>query len=206
MGLNKGESAGMIYLSVANGKLVQQVKEQTTTSVSRINKVDKTVHEEFFKDLTGVITKIETKENEFGKQWQIVFQDGDSKYMVQMPYSGRYSSSFLKALPNITQGQPVRFMPWEMKDKNDSTKKVTGVTLYQDDGNGFVKIPSAFTKEDPNGLPQMKKVKVKGKETWDDSEMMEFLEDMAKRWLLLTPKAKEPEDKLPFDEPEAAPF
>jgi hypothetical protein len=139
--------------------------------------------EEKFKDLTGIITGIATKENDYGKQYQITFTDGDEKYIVCMPYSSRYSASFLKALPNIDGAKLVKFMPWSMIDKNDATKKITGVTLYQNDGNGFVKIVPAFTKEDPNGLPQMKKIKVKGKETWDDSEMSEFLENVAKEWM-----------------------
>lgn len=184
MALNKGENAGMIYLSVANGKLVRQLKEATKDTTSRVNKTGRTVHEEFYKDLTGVITSIETKENDYGKQWQIVFTDGEDKYMVQMPYSGRYPSSFLKALPNLTNNLPVRFMPWEMQDKNDANKKVTGVTLYQDqDGNGMTKVLPGFTKEDPNGLPEMKKKRIKGKDVWDDTDMMEFLEDFAKRWI-----------------------
>lgn len=200
MALNKGENAGMVYLSVANGKLVQQHKEANANTVQRETKVGKIVHEEFFKDLTGVITRIETKENDYGKQWQIVFEDGAEKYMVQMPYSGRYSSSFLKALPNVRQGQPVRFMPWEMQDKNNPTKKVTGVTLYQDDGNGMAKVPSAYTKEEPNGLPEMKKIKVKGKDTWDDSEMCDFLEKMAKAWIATSPATadSDAEEEAPF--------
>jgi hypothetical protein len=153
------------------------------TLCERITKTGKQVFEEKFKDLTGIITGIATKENNYGKQYQITFTDGDEKYIVCMPYSSRYSASFLKALPNIDGAKLVKFMPWSMIDKNDATKKITGVTLYQNDGNGFVKIVPAFTKEDPNGLPQMKKIKVKGKETWDDSEMSEFLENVAKEWM-----------------------
>lgn len=183
MSLNKGENTGIIYLSVSNGKLVKQVKEATSESVSRVNKTGRQVHEVFYKDLMAIITKIETKENDYGKQWHIMFVDGDENYLVQMPYSGRYSSSFLKALPNVKKGIPVRLMPWEMQDKNDATKKVTGITMYQDDGNGIVKVPVAFTKDEPNGMPPMEQVKVKGKLTWDDSELMAFLEGIAKRWI-----------------------
>lgn len=184
MALNKGEGAGTIYLSVANGKLVRQYKQATKDSIERVNKTGKVVHEEFYKDLTGVITAIETKENDYGKQWLVVFTDGDDRYVVQMPYSGRYSSAFLKALPNVKKGVAVKFMPWEMTDKNDPSKKITGITMYQDqDGNGFTKVPSAFTKEDPNGLPEMVKQKVKGKLVWDDTDMMAFLEDVAKAWI-----------------------
>jgi hypothetical protein len=197
MALNKGEGAGIIYLSVANGKLVRQFKEATSETAQRINKVGKVVYEEFFKDLTGIISKIETKENDYGKQWQIAFLDGEEKYTVQMPYSGRYSSSFLKALPNLIKGQPVRFMPWEMQDKTDAAKKVTGVTMYQDqDGNGMTKVPPAYTKKDPNGLPEMKKQKIKGKLTWDDSDMMEFLEAQAKEWISKT--EDKPAEEAPF--------
>ncbi len=200
MALNKGSNAGMIYLSVSNGKLVQQLRDATPESTSRVNKVGKTVNEVFYKDLTGIIAGIETKENDYGKQWQIIFQDGEDKYMVQMPYSGRYSSSFLKALPNVKHGETLRFMPWEMQDKNDANKKVTGITMYQNDGNGMVKIKPFFTKDDPNGLPEMKQVKVKGKMTWDDSEMMAFLEDYSKRWIGATVKSSE------GDAGEPAPF
>lgn len=184
MALNKGENAGTIYLSVANGKLVRKHQAATKETVTRIStKNGKTYHEEFFKDLTGVISKIETKENDFGKQWQIVFTDGEDRYMVQLPYSSRYSSSFLKALPNVKHNTPVRFMPWEMQDKNNPAKMVNGITLYQNDGNGEVKIPPAFTKEEPKGMPEMRKVKVKGKETWDDSDLTEFLEAQAMTWI-----------------------
>lgn len=201
MGLNKSENAGTVYLSVANGKLVQQHKQANANTVERVNKTGRTVYEEFFKDLTGVIKKIETKENDYGKQWQILFLDGGDKYLVQMPYSGRYSSSFLKALPNLKQGEPVRFMPWEMADKSDSNKKITGVTMYQDqDGNGMTKVLSAYTKEDPNGLPEMTKAKVKGKVIWDDSSMMEFLEAAAREWVAVTPAITDDKDA------EEAPF
>ena len=67
MALNKGENAGTIFLSVSNGKLVRQFKEATKETVQRVNKMGKTVHEEFYKDLTGIISKIETKENDYGR-------------------------------------------------------------------------------------------------------------------------------------------
>ena len=180
MALSK-QSSNTIYLSVADGNLVRSFREATSESTQRVTKTGKLVHEEKYKDLTGLLVGAETKENDFGKQWCLKFKDGEDNYIVNMPYSSRYSSSFLKALPNIDLTKNIKFMPWSMVDKNDATKKVTGITCYQNDGNGMVKVQPAFTKDAPNGLPEMKQIKVKGKVTWDDSDMTEFLENVAKK-------------------------
>jgi len=181
MALSKANGSNTIYLSVADGYLVRSHKEANSNTTQRVTKTGKLVHEEKFKDLTAKLVGAETKENDFGKQWCLKFQDGEETYIVNMPYSSRYSASFLKALPNIDLTKNIKFMPWSMVDKNDATKKVTGITCYQNDGNGMVKVQPAFTKDAPNGLPEMKQIKVKGKVTWDDSDMTEFLENVAKK-------------------------
>jgi len=175
MALSNLGGTNLTYLSVSDGNLVRQHKTANDRTTERVTKTGKLVFEERFKDLTGNITNVNTRENDYGKQWQLTFQDGADTYIVSMPYSSRYASSFLKALPNINIEEPLRFMPWAMKDKNDVSKTVTGITMYQD----YTKIAPAYTKDAPNGLPQMEKIKVKGKEQWDDSAMMEFLEQTA---------------------------
>jgi hypothetical protein len=175
MALSNLGGTNTTYLSVADGNLVRQHKQATERTTERLTKTGKLVYEERFKDLTAKLENITTRTNEYGTQWQLEFTDGDATYIVSLPYSSRYSSSFLKALPNVDVSKELRFMPWAMKDKQDATKTITGVTLYQDGE----KIAPAYTKENPNGLPQMVKIKVKGKEQWDDSDMMQFLEQMA---------------------------
>ena len=195
MALSQLGGTNTIYLSVADGNLVRQHKQATERTTERITKTGKLVYEERFKDLTAKLVKIDTKENDYGKQWQLNFTDGEVTYIVSLPFSSRYASSFLKALPNVNLYKEVRFMPWAMKDKNDATKTITGITLYQD-GN---KIAPAYTKEEPNGLPQMTKIKVKGKEQWDDSDMMLFLENMANNiFSVLTATELEDNDETPF--------
>lgn len=186
MGINKGENAGAMYLSVANGKLVLKHKEpKEGVTTSRVNKVGNTVHEEFFKDLTGRITDIRKKENsQYGDQVEIVVKDGGELFILQMQFSSRYSASFLKALPNVSATEDVRIMPWQMDDKNKPGKQVSGITLYQGE-----KIPPAYTKEDPNGLPELEKKKVKGVFVYDDTEMMEFLWEEATKWLSVAKSA-----------------
>ena len=175
MALSQLGGANTTYLSVADGNLVRQHKQANERTAERLTKTGKLVFEERFKDLTAKLDGITTRENDYGKQWQLRFQDGGDYYVISLPYSSRYASSFLKALPNIDLSKEIRFMPWAMKDKMDATKTITGITLYQDGE----KIAPYYTKEDPKGLPQMVKIKVKGKEQWDDSDMMTFLEEMA---------------------------
>ena len=175
MALSNLGGTNLTYLSVSDGNLVRQHKTANDRTTERVTKTGKLVFEERFRDLTGLIVNVNTRENDYGKQWQLTFEDEDDTYIVSMPYSSRYASSFLKALPNINIEEPLRFMPWAMKDKNDVSKTVTGITMYQDS----TKIAPAYTKDEPNGLPQMQKIKVKGKEQWDDSAMMEFLEQTA---------------------------
>ena len=175
MALSQLGGVNTTYLSVADGNLVRQHKQANERTTERLTKTGKLVFEERFKDLTAKLDGIATRENDYGKQWQIKFQDQGDFYIVSLPYSSRYASSFLKVLPNIDLSKEIRFMPWAMKDKNDPTKTITGITMYQDGE----KLAPYYTKEDPKGLPQMVKIKVKGKEQWDDSDMMSYLEDMA---------------------------
>lgn len=175
MALSQLGGVNTTYLSVADGNLVRQHKQANAQTTERITKTGKLVYEERFKDLTAKLDGITTRENDYGKQWQLRFQDQSDYYVISLPYSSRYASSFLKALPNLDLSKEVRFMPWAMKDKMDATKTITGITLYQDGE----KIAPYYTKEDPKGLPQMVKIKVKGKEQWDDTSMMDFLEQMA---------------------------
>ena len=175
MALSNLGGVNTTYLSVADGNLVRQHKQANERTTERLTKTGKLVFEERFKDLTAKLDGITTRENDYGKQWQLRFQDQGDYYVISLPFSSRYASSFLKVLPNIDLSKEIRFMPWAMKDKMDATKTITGITLYQDGE----KVAPYYTKEDPKGLPQMVKIKVKGKEQWDDSDMMTFLEEMA---------------------------
>ena len=66
--------------------------------------------------------------------------------------------------------------------------------LYQDGKS----LKHAYTKDAPNGLPQMTQVMVKGTQVWDDTDQMIFLEEMVKKDIV--PKLSGPaEVKDKFD-------
>ena len=176
MGLQSNQGSG-VFLSISNGKLVRQFKSPTDHSVSRVNKAGIEVHEEFYDSLIGQIKDLKTKETEYGKFWVITVTDGSINYMLEMKYSSGYSVSFLKALPNVDLKKPVTLSP---KLYIEGDKKSSVLFINQ---NGAA-IKHYFTKDNPNGMPPLEKIKVKGVETWDDTKRMEFLEDYVKTHIL----------------------
>ena len=170
MGLNN-TSNNVTYLSVQNGKIAKRVQLETLESKSRtIESSGKVVHEELFDSITGIMTAIVTREGNFGKELQITLTD-DRPYVLQLKLSSGPASSFLRALPNVELSKPVTLIPKiEMKGE----VKRTSVIIAQ----GSKGVKWAFTKDSPGDLPAMKKIKVKGKDVWDDSEQLEYFEKM----------------------------
>jgi hypothetical protein len=180
MGLNQSQSKG-VFLSITNGKLVRQFSAPTDKSVSRVNKLGREVHEEFYDSLSGYLTDLKTKESEYGKFWVITIKDDSVYYNLEMKYSSGYATSFLKALPNANLSEVINITP---KLVIDGDKKQSVVFISQN-GKG---LKHFWTKDTPRELPPLKKIKVKGVETWDDTDRMDYLEDFVK--LSILPKIK----------------
>ena len=172
MGLNNNQSSS-IYLQISNGKLVRSFSSPTPKSVSRTNKVGKEVHEEFYDSLTGYVKGISTKETEYGKFWVINVNDGESDYTLSTNYSGGYAVSFLKAIPNADLSRMMTITPKIMVDGD----KRNSVMFINQDGKG---LKHYWTKDNPGQLPNLEKIKIKGKDTWDDSRRLEYLENFVK--------------------------
>ncbi len=160
------------FYTITDGRICRTFKAATAKSIERVNKMGKIVHEEFMDGLSGRITEIKTKDHpDYGKFWLITLTDGDWSGVVQIKYSSGYASAFLKMIPNVDLSKDVTIVP---KMTIDGDKKKASLFIMQEG----IPLKHFYTKDNPNGLPQMKKIKVKGKETWDDTEMMEFLEKM----------------------------
>jgi hypothetical protein len=169
MGLNQSQSKG-VFLSITNGKLVRQFPSATEKSVSRVNKMGREVHEEFYDSLTGHLVDIKSKESEYGKSWVLVIKDNDGSYNLDMKYSSGYSTSFLKAIPNADLTQLITLSPKLIVDGD----KKQSVLFISQNGKG---LKHYWTKDTPRDLPPMKKVKVRGVDTWDDTDRMDYLEN-----------------------------
>jgi hypothetical protein len=180
-----GNNNNAIFLNIADGKIIRRFQNPTKDSRERTLQkgpnAGKVVHEEVYSFVEGLITDIQTKDSEYGKSWLVTIEDNGEKYILQMDYSSGYSSSFLKALPNVDISAKVKLSP-KMTIEGDKKKTTLFINQHGQAAKHF------YTKDNPNGLPQMVQKKVKGKMQWDDSEMMEFFENMVKNEIL--PKLK----------------
>ena len=155
------ESSNAIFLTIAEGKISRRVMQPTDKSVERKNKNGKIVHEEFYKGWKGRITDIAVRDHpEYGKKWNITLTDNDGDAILQMNYSSGYSAAFLKTLPNVDLSADVIITP---KMTIEGDKKKTSVFITQ---HG-TPLKWAYTKDHPNGLPELKQIKIKGKITWE---------------------------------------
>lgn len=168
MGLQN--SSNRTYLSVADGKIIQRVKEGTPNAIQRTTKNGKVVHEIKFGSLSGFLSGISIKENEFGKDWVFEIEDSGDVFNLQMMYNSRYATTFLNALlnPVVDLNMPITITPWS-KEVDGKAKTATYLKQGEDDIKWY------FTKDEPNGMPPLEKVVFKGKEQWDDYKIMEFL-------------------------------
>ena len=160
------------FYTITDGRICRTFKAATAKSIERVNKNGKVVHEEFCNGLSGRITDIKIKDTtDYGRFWRITLQDGEWSGVIEMKYSGGYASAFLKILPKVDGSKDVTIVP---KMTLEGEKKKASLFIMQDDKP----LKHFYTKDNQNGLPKMKQLKVKGVMTWDDTEMMEFLEKM----------------------------
>jgi hypothetical protein len=171
MGAIQSNSA-VVYLSISDGRLCRRFQSPTDRSVTRTTKDNKIVHEEFYRSWQGVITDIKTRESEYGKEWIITLDDGKETAHLSFKYSSGYASSLLKALPNVDLNKEVTITP---NVQEVDGKKRTTIFIGQEGRS----VKWYYTKDNPNGCPGLKKIKIKGVEQWDDSDMMEFLQAKA---------------------------
>lgn len=173
MGL--GQNGNKTFLSVADGKIIQRVKEGTPGAIQRITTTGKTVHELKYSNVEGFLKGITTKENEYGKDWLFDIEDKGEYFTLQIMFNSRYATSLLNALanPDVDFSKPITITPW---CKEVDGKKKTSIYLK----NGGEDVSWYFTKDTPNGMPPLTKVMFKGKEQWDDTDIMNFLEQYVK--------------------------
>jgi hypothetical protein len=173
MGLTESHRGNRTYVSIVNGGFAQRVTEDTPKAVKRIiedkkTKVKREVWELLYGTAEGVIQSIEVDESgSFGDQLKINMADGDLNFTVSLSMAGREAKSFLCVLKNVDLNTPVVLLPYNFTSKDDNTQRI-GLNVYQGassyaiqamkpDEKKNLKVKPHFSKETPNGLPQVPK-------------------------------------------------
>ena len=159
------------YITILGGKFCQRVEEGTEGAKTRVNKVGNTVHEKFYESFTGKLINITVQDGDYGKTWNFSFQDKEDVYTLQLSYSNSFSTAFLKMLPNIDLTKEMRVSP---SSKEVDGKNKNSLFINQDG----VALKHAFTRDNPNGMPDMEQITIKGVLVWDDTKRLEFLQKM----------------------------
>jgi len=199
MGLSNRE--GGKYITILGGKFSVRTNKENPEAIERVNKVGNTVYEVFYDSFTGKIVNIRTRDGEYGKSWEFDFQDGGEIYTLQLSYSNSYATNILKMLPNIDLSKEMKVQP---SQKMEDGKTKSSLFISQDG----VTLKHAYTMAEPNGLPPMVQIVVKGQSVWDDTERLAFLQEMVDRDIIPqlegATKSKEDETKKPGLEDEFA--
>ncbi len=157
------------FINLFDGHFAVTANPNEEGAVSRINKNNMEVWEYLYNSMTGRITGIATHESEYGKSWKVTIQDGPEKYILTLPYSSRYTKGFMYRIGNVDLAQDVELRIGKFPKDG---KEIAFLTLFQ----GGEKIQPMWTKDNPGEMPQMVRVKIRGQETWDDSDQLAYLE------------------------------
>lgn len=172
--------AGGKYITIMGGKVVMRVSADTKGAVARVNKMGKTVHELKYDSFTGRLLNIRERESaEYGPQFEFDFQDGPDGeiYTLQLSASNSSATNLLKILPNADLTKEMKIQP----DQKMVDGKAKSSLFVSQDGTT---LKHRYTKDNPNGMPPMVQIMVKGKQQWDDTDRLEFLKAMVKAELL----------------------
>ena len=165
------ETSNATYLTLVGGKITQSFKTPQEGAIERVNKNGNTVYEKHFKAIEGEILHATKREHpEYGIDVVIDINDDGNSYKLTLGAASAYCRAFLMKVPNIVWGERYSIVPYSFEDK-EKGRMVNGLNIFK----GGEKIANAYSRETPNGLPELEKKKIKGKETWDDSERIEFL-------------------------------
>lgn len=175
MGLNN--TPRRTYLSLFEGSVRLRVDANTPMAVSRVTKENKIIWERIFTDIDAYITGIESKDSPYGKVWEVTLFDSGTEYVISFPYSGGNAGSFLRTLPNIDFNSLVRIAPYH-KIVDDKSRNSIYLSQQPEGVGSWQNVRWYFDKENPNGLPALRKITVKGEDVWDDTEILEFFESL----------------------------
>ena len=169
MGLSNGNSSNGKFVTIVNGKWTIRVNEGTDGAQPRVLEkgpnAGTTVWEKYYDHIDGSLVSAHIKHGQFGADLCLNISD-DAEYVVQIPVDSQYFSVFGKVPPNLNPTADI-FLGLGY----DKERQRTFMYVKQ----GGQTVHSAFTKDNPNGMPPPEQKMVKGVKKWDFEDQENFL-------------------------------
>jgi len=180
MALGSSSNANKTYLTIFNGMIAQRIKEDLYNRlkdeanegfvvIERENKNGDKVFEKHYEYLEASLDSASVVDSPYGQNIELSFNDVGDEYTLNIGLDSRYGKDFMNKFVNVDISSPMKIKPFSFE--NDEGKRFTGVTIYQNNE----KVEKAFTRDNPNGMPEAVMKKVKGKDTWDFTDQENFL-------------------------------
>lgn len=177
LGFGTEATQSKTWINVNNGKLTVRAQEGDEGAAVRKYKdkqgEEKEVHEFQFPSFAGVVTGAGFEETKWGLVFGVDLDAGDKSYQLRLNCPSRLFDQFVKRIPNISAEHPLLIGAFTNENGNN-------VLYLKQNGS---KVPMAFTKDAPNGMPDAVKTVKLGKESWDFSAQEEFLYQLASSWM-----------------------
>ena len=110
---------------------MQTVPEGTEGAKSRTNKTGKTVWELSYSGLKGIVTNLEIKDTDYGKQMEVSMVDGKEKYCLTIPVQSSFFSHFAGKVGNVNLDKLVEIKPFKLYS-DQKNRDIAGLNFYQD--------------------------------------------------------------------------
>jgi hypothetical protein len=178
MGLSNTASTGGTFVTLYKGYWGKRASEGVEGAVSRErggtgDNAKDIIWELQYNTLSGIIKNAYIEDGKFGQSLVLVLDDNGETITAKMKADGRQAEALIKSLPNLKYGEEVELQAYVNK------KGYGALGINQ----GGEKVKWAYSKEEPNGMPQATKKTVKGKEQWDFSEQENFIYEKLTEWL-----------------------
>lgn len=137
-------------------------------------------NKKLLRSVTGVVTGVRYANKKFiwqGKNIEfrelaIEIRDGSDKYTLTEKADSKAGRQLQLKLLNSRVGDFLKITPTDKDKDKKSTGKLTGVYV----NCGEEPILQKYTIDNPGACPQWEKILVKGKEQWDNTKELQFLE------------------------------
>lgn len=173
-GLQNTGGGNKKFVNTFKGKFTLRSNEEDPFAIKRVNKMNATVYEKHFDTLTGYLVGIEKFISEkYDPSWNLtLLTEQGEEYLLNVPYSGRITMGVFGRFPNMDTSKKTRLRIYYFEEED----KAAIVLQQKNDEDKWADVGKYWTKEDPKHLPDLVQTVVNGKEVWDATARMRYLE------------------------------